>query len=568
MILKRIPRSLVLSVAILPLSLLGCGKDSPKQGTPKEKGSSAEEFALISILEPSPPTKAAYIFSKPEVIQRVVEKVSGNTTARAWRFAKSFCARSGDPALKEALLRYGQKQLLGNPDSSPLRNVIQILGDRGEEDASPFLRKALDHSHPGVRTDALRALAQCADQTTVFLLEKGFATFSPNGQGLVLKILAKRGEIQKTAQFFRGILDGKVAPERLSGLHAELLEALKRAHRPKLSLATLRGKILAFPENLRAFVAMELHLSGGEEGRTFLLQALQKAKTPAFRAGLINALAQHAPEASLREIEVLAGDKEPLVRGAVTGFFAKIPGKRSTAILEVLASDPDLSVRRGAFRGLRGRSTPVFQDILGELREATGTKFRLLRDLCVEAGVSGLVPIIEARIQETKGTQGLRPLLQALGHLRSEKGIPALIKVFKAPPRWLSRKNGIDTVSYSALMLANIPGSEKPLKRLLGEFQGDGFRRSHILAALADLAALSANSEGLERGKRIHRFFREEILFSSKGPLRERIQVLGYLKGSLDFKDWARLKKIATTSTDGEPGQFAAWVQDFLWEFF
>jgi HEAT repeat protein len=522
----------------------------------------------MPILAASPSTQAAYSFSKPEAIQRVVEKVSGNTTARAWRFAKSFCVRSKELSLKEALLRYGEKQLLGNPDSSPLRNVIQILGDRGEKDASPFLRKALDHSHPGVRTDALRALAQCADKTTILLLEKGFATFSPSGQALVLKILANRGEVKETVRFFRGILDGKIAPERRSGLHSELLDALKRAKRPQLSLRTLRGKILAFPQNLRAVVAMELHRSGGEEGRVFLLQALQKAKTAAFRAGLVNALAEQVPEASLREIEVLAGDKEALVRGAVTGFFAKIPGKRSTAILEVLASDPDLSVRRGAFRGLRGRSTSVFSDVLGELREATGTKFRILRDLCIEARIPGLVPIIEERIQRTKGTQGLRPLLQALGHLRSKEGIAVLIKVFRSKPKWLSKKNGIDTLSYSALMLANIPESEEALIDLFGQIQGDLLRRSHILGALADLALLSSNAEGLARGRRIHQFFREKVLFYSQSPLRERIQVLGYLKGSLNFRDWARLKKVVQSASDQEQNKFSAWVQDFLWEFF
>ena len=547
---------------------MGCSRDALKKGgpakTPPEGG-----FALMPVLSPSPPTRVVYTFSKPEMIERLVEKVSGNTTARAWRFAKSFCIRSRDPALREALLRFGQKQLLGNPDSSPLRNVIQILGDRGEEDASGFLRKALDHSHPGVRTDALRSLAQCADKTTVLLLERGFSTFSPSGQALVLKILAKRGDIPETARFFRGILDGKIAPERLSGLHAELLDALKRAKRPQLSLATLRGKILAFPENLRVVVAMELHRSGGEEGRVFLLQALKKAKTAAFRAGLINALAERVPKASLREIEVLAGDKDPLVRGAVTGFFAKIPGKRSTALLEVLASDPDLSVRRGAFRALRGRSTPVFSEILGEIREATGTKFRILRDLCIEAGLSGLVPIIEARIHRLGGkVQGLRPLLQALGHLRRKEGIPVLLKVFQEPPRWISKKNQIDTVSYSALMLANIPESEQALLDLFGKLKGDRLRRSHILGALADLAALSSDAQGRARAKRIHRFFREVVLFSPKAPTRERQQVLGYLKESLDFKDWKRLKKISRASPETEPGGFPSRVQDFLWEFF
>lgn len=567
-LLKRKIRVPLLFSLVL-LGLLACNGGEHGSGERPGDGPKEPEFALMPVLDPSPATHEAYKFSKSEAIQRVVEKVSGNTTARAWRFAKGFCARSKEPELREALLRYGQKQLLGNPDTAPLRNVIQILGDRAEEEASPFLRKALDHSHPGVRTDALRALVQCADRTTVLLLMKGFATFSPSGQGLVLRILARRGEPGLTARFFRGILDGRVAPERLSGLHAELLDALKRAERPELSLATLRGKILAFPENLRAVVAMELHRSGGEEGRAYLLQALKRAKDPAFRAGLINALAERDPEASIREIEVLAGDKEALVRGAVTGFFARIPGERSTSILEVLASDPDLSVRRGAFRALRGRKTQIFGEVLGELREATGTKFRLLRDLCIEARIAEIVPILEERIQRIgQGTQGLRPLLQALGHLRSPRGIPALMRVFRSPPRWISRKNGIDTVSYSALMMANIPGSEDRLMPLYEQLKGDSLRRSHLLGALADLAALSSDAEGLARRSKIHRFFREKVLYNPHAPTRERVQVLGYLKEALDFPDWARLKKLSKAPPQGDPEPFAARVRNFLWEFF
>lgn len=126
---------------------------------------------------------------------------------------------------------------------------------------------------------------------------------------------------------------------------------------------------------------------------------------------------------------------------------------------------------------------------------------------------------------------------------------------------------GVDTIRYPAILLTNIPESEPQLWKAYDALPKDEVRRSHLLETLANMAA-SASEHGDEaRQQRIYERFRK-LLFEAATPLRDRLQVLSYLKRQLSLEDSMKLKRLLKKESTAKDRDFLTRLNDFLWEFF
>ncbi|MAE76247.1 MAG: hypothetical protein CMJ85_05180 [Planctomycetes bacterium] len=526
----------------------------------------AREVTPVVLDDPSQPAKKVWQFTRSQALRRVVHKLPGQTTRRAWHFAKTMLGRVPGEEVVEELIDYLQQQLLSEGETAPARNCIEAMKRSGKTVYAASLMLASRHPKRTVREAALRGLESCADQASIEDLTRQFAEIDLRRQALVIKIVARRGDPRAAASFLRQLVQGEVTPTNLGNLRYRVLVAFEDRPRAAVVRGTLDGLMDLFGSRAagpKEVVARQLHIAGSEEGRKELVRRLRTAKDPAQQAVLISALGERGPELSRREVEEFAGSDAVPLRLAVAGFLAKIPGRQVVPTLEILASDGDLGVRQAALVGLRGRSSREVNRLVAAVDTAVGTQLRTTLSLLIEIGEPAVVPKVIARLDRAEG-RGRRMFLQTLGRLRRPEATEALIAEFCAPPVMIHDR--FDSVTYSAVLLANIVESEPQLWAAYGRLGKDMARRSHLLKTLANIAfAGGADAESQARLERI-RARLLAIVFDTGAPTRDRVQVLTYVDQTLTLDDAMKLKRLLKVK--GQDPAFVRQLNDFLWEFF
>ena len=174
-----------------------------------------------------------------------------------------------------------------------------------------------------------------------------------------------------------------------------------------------------------------------------------------------------------------------------------------------------------------------------------------------------------ARAESDRGLEGAdkRVYLQALGRSRAPEAVAPLIAVIQAPPVVVIPSAGMDSCSYAAQIVANIPESEEALWKLHASLGKDLVRRSHVIDALGRVALLGEDGVGKERRARIHARFRTQFM-DPKTPPRERLQLLSsMLMHSMVMGDAMRLKRMLRVE-EGAEKVFADTINNLLFELF
>ncbi|MFQ5503803.1 MAG: HEAT repeat domain-containing protein [Planctomycetota bacterium] len=550
----------LISSGICLLLLTSCGPSE----SPRVEGK--DLFKPIPLFDPPARRKLSYAFSSSESIERVVRKLDGATTKRAWDFSKGLLGRSTDPEVLAAVIDYLKKHLLSTGDTAPAVNALEVMQRSGNSVYAGAVLEATAHLRETVRIDALRALATCADEDAARQVAGTFSPLwdsRPRTQSLIIRVVAKRHAPEKAARFLRRVLAGDLGANR-SFLRTQVLQALSEGAPPETIRATLEGGLAGLKPLEAVMAAKLLHESGSEEGRLLLLDRLAKAKDVKLKLLCIKALAGRDPDRSRAEVERFVVDGDPRLRAAVATYLGTIPGKGTTRSLEVLARDSETIVRRAAFAMLKGRGPcPVLERVIEDLKTVTGTR---LREALIEvqlAGDSRAVAVIDARLRNSAGAER-RAFLQALGSLEGAASVEALCREFLRPPLVISENLEIDSASYAALMLSNHPEAHDRLWELYDSLKNDPVRTSHVLMALNNIAKAPHAPNALTR--RIVGRFRS-ILYDGSAPARDRTQVLGYLTRELGFEDCANLKRMLRRQKQTDPG-FRTLVNDYLWELF
>lgn len=542
--------------------LAGCGQN-PAAG--KGAGGTGA-VAPVPLDEPSPVAHRVYDYSWAQALERVVGKLPGQTTSRAWHCAKLLLAREKGEEVQQALIRFLERSLRTTADDAPARNAIEVMRRAGDPVFSPVLYRASGHILRPLREEALKALRECADEATIDQLLGGFGKRDVRTQALLIRIVARRYPAPKAVAFLRDVLRGELTRDHLPELRLQVVEALEDRVSPAVVRGTLAGCLELLPAKLGAVAAKQLHRAGAEEGRRALLRFLAQAKDALGVAELIGALGEREPKRSQRLVLERAFDPaaDPRILRAAALFLRHVDGEQAVGALEALAGHENIDVRRAAMIGLRGRSEPVSSRFLDQIETATGTELRAVLELAIAAEEAAAVPRIVRRLERAEG-KDRRIFIQALGRSRQPAAVDTLIREIEREPVVLGRD--IDSVSYAAIVITNIAEAEQSLWRLYDRLDRDVARRSHLLKTLANLAASGTEPADLERRQRIYRRFRA-IVFDAAAPRHDRTQLLYYLKKDLGLDDCMALRKLLRRPPDREDQAFQRIVNDFLHEFF
>ena len=97
--------------------------------------------------ELSPRAKVVWDYSRTQVVGRLVERLRGATSLRAWRFCKLVLSRAcDDEEVQQALIQYLEKHLLTRGEDAPARNAMEVMRRSKSAVFSPVLLRATRHS--------------------------------------------------------------------------------------------------------------------------------------------------------------------------------------------------------------------------------------------------------------------------------------------------------------------------------------------------------------------------------------------------------------------------------------
>lgn len=529
----------------------------------------------VPLPTPPPRAKTTWDYSRSQVIERLVERLRGASSLRAWRFSKEVLARAcDDEEVQQALIQYLERGLLTKGEDAPARNAMEVMRRSKNPVFSPVLMRATRHSIRTLSEEAMAGLASCASADAVEKLLERFDERYLRSQVLVLRVVAQRGAPEIAVPFFRKLLDGQITLKNIAELTASLLEVFDKLDRPEIVRGALTGKLSLFPKSAGELAAKLLHVAGAEEGRFALLRALEVQEDPVRRAGILDALSQRDPEASLDAVlGLVAESKHPVERLALARYLGRIPDDSASeanlvAMLEVLASDDIRDVELEALQALRGRSKPTIDRLLSRLGSAEGSELRQLLEACMRARDPRAVPIVAQRLEQAEGA-GRQIYVQTLGRMGIAASVPHLERVLRGPSLNFGRE--VDSIAYAAIVTTNIFESESMLWGLRSSLDPEDPQqlavRSHALKTLANLAKAPGPDEEA-RLARIQDGFRK-IVFDPAAPPRERLQCLDYLRGgTLEIADALRLGRKMRRDADFAPEALRGSFNDFLTEFF
>ncbi|PIE21944.1 MAG: hypothetical protein CSA62_14845 [Planctomycetota bacterium] len=546
----------------------------------------------VSIAPPPPaldsPSKAApYLFSRSEQIDRLVEKLVGQGSSASWNFAKTFIKEQDDPELSRALIRFFERCRLNTGDNAGLRTTIQVMSSSGLQVYAQPLADMDRHPDQSVRDEAMKALIRCASPEVVDDFVARFQKVDVRRRSQFMRIFALKLEPVRAVPLLRAELGARLSPERAATMQKQVLRALEQPGVPKeLIRGALKGFIAGFPASQRLEAAKLLHKAGGAEGRVILLRLLEDAKEPDTRTMYLLALAEgEAPEA-VPLAEALSDSDKPTVLMGVASFFGSILARQGEKApenlrrtLEFLAEHESPPVRQAAVRALgdRGRAL-VLPRLEASIRNGSGTELREAIEGAIALQSEELIPVLIERLQAAKGPER-RIFLQGLGRIGKAPGIEPLVAEFLAPPVYLQAENGIDSVSYAALMLGNIPSAANRMLRLYAELGGVDeagkrlpkskqiqvpqrkLRRSLVRNTLALLAQQKLAPELKQR---LRQQFLAQVEFEKDAG--DRMHALSLVKAKMKLADLTWLVSLLRAK-DQDP-EFARRLNDFLWEYF
>ncbi len=514
-----------------------------------------------------------YRRNRREALEMVVKKLSGGWGQRSWNFSKELLRRDQSDEVVEELIGFLNRYLASESLSNVAKTALQVMGSASSPVYAQALLSAAAHSDRTVREEALKALIQSGDEATTDQLMQRFSRSSTREKALFIRILSQQWPATKAVPLLRSVLvdSGPEGPI----LREQILRSFKEV---EAAAETIRGSL---EDNLYRFKGLDritaasfLHKSGGEQGRLDLLQMLSEETNPKILVLLISGLSQRVPEASLefvdrrlQQLNSSSGDAggDPIVQAVLASYLGLMGGAAEVARLEVMARFEDSRIAHAALEALQGKKARL-DWIAKAIQSATGSDLTMALESAIAARDEGSVSAILARLEKAEGADRWR-FIQALGRSRASAAVPALIGLIRGEPMSDLLKGEIDSCSYAAEVIANVPDCEEALWGLYKDLGKDLIRRSLVIEALGKNALLSQDEVGRARKARIHARFRE-LFYDPQTPPRERLQFLGNMvMHSLEMADAMRLKRMLRKEETSER-VFEDTINNLLFELF
>lgn len=283
----------------------------------------------------------------PEAITAIIEllarppgatKPTDNVRAAAARSLARIKASGAVNALRP---------LLDDPTVIVRIGAIEALSEIGDKGSAKAMVAQLSHAEARVRKMALRALRRFKD---------------PNTADAVAKALRddKDPSVRASAASCLADILGEKAIPRLAELRSDLDASVRLEAAGALgglgkpAVASLVGFLKDPDPSVQALAIEGVGRSGGREQLAALLEVAQTAnwKNRQIRISTAQALGAMGLADGLPQLETLAADTDPQVRGRVATSLGQIGGAKAKTALEKLSQDPVSAVRQAAQKGL------------------------------------------------------------------------------------------------------------------------------------------------------------------------------------------------------------------------
>ncbi len=497
----------------------------------------------------SPAHPGTYDRTRRQALESVAAKLQGNCTREAWLFAKDLFSRV-EPADTDVLVVTLDRALQVPELADLAENVVEAMGRAATPRVAPALLRALEHPRPAIRDKAMQSLVTSGDAATV----RSAAAFFDSVEGSGRKAWLEAVRLHLPADEVVSVYQRLLADPRQRPTHEMVLDQAEQLE-PKTAVKVFKPWIGHEPPGAVLTIAGLRHAAGDSAGTVVLRDALHD-ETPQVRMQALQALRFGEPGDLLDDVVRLVDDPDPDVRAALLDVLRTVPGEHVDRAIETLSQDESLPVRRGALRLLvqRGR-TGVLDDIVAELRTATGTRLRLAMEDLVAAGYGGAVPVLVERMQAAPDNEK-REFLRTIALTSTPEAFGPLRDAFVSGAKWAQPDE-----PFFAYLMTNCRGAEGAMIALFRELpKSDYLRRALMMKTLASVAADRSDPE---IAAKIHALLRDVLRDREEIP-QMRLFALELLRRALTPDDVLEIRRMMR---EEDPPMRRA-LSDFLWEFF
>jgi HEAT repeat protein len=555
--------------AWFPLVLLAASCGEPPDAGPVGGGAAAtaapapgagfgvwhEDFPYQIRLSPDAGGKW-YGRTRRQALEQIVERLEGSCTHEAWKAAQAYFRRA--PAAAIGPLIAALDAAMQRPERADMvENTVEALGAMGryrDPAVTQALLRAFEHPKDGIRSKVMRALIIAGDAGSVRATQGVFGTVDRRDQ--VAWIEAARAHLSpaELEPMFRDILTkpiyGYLRPIAMRELNAM----------PPADAVTIVAPLWdELPLDVRLSAAVVLHRAGDARG-TFHLRQLLHGESPLGKIEALGILGVPKTPESIDEVLKLTADEAPSVRQATVAVLYEVPGENVDNALSVLGLDPHTEVRREALRALCLRGVrPLLDELIERVKAGSGTMLRTaLLDL-MAAGDARALPAIVERMKASP-IDDIRMYLQGLANSRIAAAFDVLMEVFNGTERALPETAGETTVTYVAIIVANLREGHARLPEAFAKLAPDDYRRRAALIFAMASAALIGEPE--LRGQ-VFALLRRIVADRSEIP-QMRLHALHYLQPDITLDDVAMLAGLQ----EGESEAMRKALTNYLFEFF
>ncbi|MCA8944283.1 MAG: hypothetical protein KDB80_17085 [Planctomycetes bacterium] len=500
-----------------------------------------------------------YTRSRRAALEKVAANLSGTCSRDAWLLAKEFFRRVEND--ENDILVQTLDRGIQSGSNDLVETTLAAMGAAGDTKFGPAILRAFQLRTRGVESAASRALETCADRETILASRSMFGGWQNIAQVKWFDAAIAVMKPEEVAADLRAV----IALPQFLPIQKELINdaLLLPAGAALHALEPILGRAA---DEVDVVIDALRHATGDLAG-TARMQDWLRSDSPVTRARALGGLHYGGAEEFRDRILEMAADVSPNVRFEVLGLIRLFPfDDEIRATCETLALDENVRVRQAALFELRERGErAMLDDVLREIRTATGTRLRDLVGDLVAAQDPQVIPLLVERMNSAPVAER-REYIKSIAFVKVRESFPPLRDVFLAEPIDYSDSEEpgkqLSSHVYMGVLMLNAKGAERDIVELFRSLPREDYARRVVLLETLTGLAVDRDDPGLSDA--IFAAMRKVVFDGGEIP-QMRLAALGHLKRGMTLDDVMGLKRQVRKET--QVGMQRA-LNDFLLEYF